>query len=562
MIFLFSVQQSFSQTEIGHRFDINGLPFDGYFDPLAALPFETISKNRILEGFLPGVVEYKDGTKKGGFLDFKHNKVFFKSIPQANKTKIKLEDINYFKIGTDSFIVIDDFDIGGMRNTKPNIVKYLNTYNGNTLVRHYHFTGGAAHQLTSQAEIIESYLVKEVNQSRWVEIEVNNTGAFKRNTFKYFGFIPIMKQLINRELSKSILKKELSQKGLFANKALNEKDFKDILNRIIKIADYYKTYSEGSIWFNQYWEETNNSTNVKYSSKVVDLVDSLWTIDYYKGNQKIYQVKYVSLFPHIKTGDFLMYFPNGKIRKKVSFIENEPKKVEHYSQTGTLLKKYSYKKVPTLTNTENRYDVIFEEINNPDGTKLYKGEKEAEIVFYDEISKKEFQTKIRNGKITYSAYQNSGKIVHQIPHHKYALKKTALRNSFSSFVELNKRSFTSNPYIKGTVLISLIIDSNGYAIQGDVLSQLSEKYNTLIKNYVKLYFLSDNSSRFKFKPYKTNSDQKAFYELTLPLEINYQTISPISWRHYDSFFFMNLHHHQFHHQHNIPQPPQWNPSGF
>lgn len=91
-----------------------------------------------------------------------------------------------------------------------------------------------------------------------------------------------------------------------------------------------------TVYFNANWEKTDNSSYDYY--RIAERENNLFFVkDYYKSNQLQMKGVFKSLDPEIKQGNFVWYFPNGKVSKKSYFENNIIKKTKIWNKNGELI---------------------------------------------------------------------------------------------------------------------------------------------------------------------------------------------------------------------------------
>ena len=96
---------------------------------------------------------------------------------------------------------------------------------------------------------------------------------------------------------------------------------------------------------------------------------------YYENNgTKIFEGQFTSIIPTIKDGEFVYYYPNGIIRKRLFFEKNKEIKRITYYQSG--------RKHRELYSDEKKYESVYEVNGIPVLNSLGNGEE----VLYDSIN--------------------------------------------------------------------------------------------------------------------------------------------------------------------------------
>ncbi len=91
-----------------------------------------------------------------------------------------------------------------------------------------------------------------------------------------------------------------------------------------------------TVYFNANWEKTNN-LNYDYYRIAVKENNLFYVKDYYRSNQLQMKGVFKSLDIEIKHGDFVWYFPNGRVEQKSYFENNIQKRTKIWNASGKLI---------------------------------------------------------------------------------------------------------------------------------------------------------------------------------------------------------------------------------
>ncbi|RLD59903.1 MAG: hypothetical protein DRJ05_05685, partial [Bacteroidetes bacterium] len=148
VIFLLIIGVAYPQVPVGLKFDINGKPFNGYFDPFTYAPEKELRIVHNSDSYEVGYY-YDHGAKIHGQIMFENKKIWFKKNKDDIKDKITPDEIKSFVIGVDSFFVIKNFQYNGKLKTKPEFVQYITEIYGDVFVKHYRFSSNIGMQYGS-----------------------------------------------------------------------------------------------------------------------------------------------------------------------------------------------------------------------------------------------------------------------------------------------------------------------------------------------------------------------------------------------------------------------------
>lgn len=520
---------SFAQTPIGVKFDINGMSLNGYYDPLIYSPEKKISKIHFSDSYEKGYYYDSLGTKIDGLIKFEDDKIFYKKKDEDSRTKIKSDVIKRFVIGVDSFFVVDKFYYKDKLKEKPEFVQYIAEFNGYTFVKHYHFTSGLALQFGPDSPIVETFLVKHKDSIIWDNFPDNK--HFKEKALKYFSYIPYLKEKIITEKYKS----------------------KDMLS-VIKMAEYLEKYNNSkSIYYDKYWQEIRDKRKAAYEVKIVNKKDSIWTLDYYKDNEKIYQGNYSSFYPNIKNGDFTAFNPDGSTRLISSFIKNKSIKLKTYSKVEKLEKEYKIIEFKKEYDSNTSFDLQYVTVNDDSGSNIIKSNGISFLSKKDELNGQIYNYKFNDYKLesVYRVSQND--TIFKISDPNYNFKISSLQSKFDSFMEERKYEDALNENAQGIILASFLIDPKGYVVESTILNKIHPDLDNLVTIFINTKILEGAEFRYSFKSYKVNK-KKYYYEIVVPFEFSISRYyrRPVNYNHfYNDFFHRQMMNNHFERMNNF-----------
>lgn len=483
--FLMAIKCVNAQIPIGTKYDLSGTPFNGYFDSKIYNPEKKITKIHNSSSYEIGHIFNKSGEKISGQIMLNNKAVWFKGGGKEYKGKLKPEEIKTFIIGVDSFFTISKYNFKNKLKNKPTYVQYVSKFENYTVAKYYHLGKSEA----GSQQLIGNYLIKSPESDIWENF--TKTKNFKEKALKYFGNIPYLKKKISS--------------GKYVSK--------DMLS-IIKIAEYNEKYKNKTpIFYDKYWQETRNSKGAEYKAIITNKVDSIWTFEYYNNETKLYQSKYSSFYPNTKNGDFIAYYPSGDVRQIIKFSNNKPKEVKVFTSNGKVKTHYKINKTKDGKTTENEYVVV----NDSLGNNIIKNNGQITNSLFDKKSKSYFESTYSNKKLK-AAHRifNNDKII-QITNSDFDINIKKLQKKFNYY--MNGKNFSSalKENAQGIILVSVIIDKNGYLTARTRLNGIHVQLDKLIDDFVKQELLMGSKSRFKFNSFKQNKI-KSNYEVVIPFE--------------------------------------------
>ncbi len=526
LTFLMLVKCVDAQEPIGVKYDVNGMPFNGYFDPIIYAPKKKIMKVHNSGSYETGYYYDESGRKISGKIKFQDTKIWFKKGEDKDTHEMIPEMASSFVIGVDSFFTISKYYYKNSPQYTPIYVQYISEFSGYTVAKHYHFRPIT---ISGQKEIVESFIIKSEPQYIWNNFPKNK--KFKERALKYFAHIPYLKDKISS----------------------GDYDSKDMMS-IVKMAEYYEKYKSSTpIFYDKYWQEIRDIKDAEYRAEITDKKDSIWTFEYYKNKTKLYKVNYSSFYPNIKNGDFIAYYPNGKERQRVSFLENKPKEVKVFTDKGILSLHYQITENDSPKN--NNIDIKYIVVNDSLGNNILKGQEKASLDIFDAQNNNHFVATFANHKLIhlYRMYKND--TLFQIVNPNYNFKIKSLQKRFGYFISEQKYDETLSEGAQGTVLLTLIVNPKGYVIEASALNKIHPEIDKLMEGFISHKLLEGADFRHKFKPYKKGK-KKQYCELVIPFEfiINKFYREPAYYNHFYFFQQMNQ---QMNNTYTVPEitPP-------
>lgn len=522
-LFVFIICSSaYSQVQVGLKHDINGIPFNGYFDPLIYSPVNKITK--VYSGSY-GSYEFgyyfdKTGKKIKGLLKFDNNKIYFRNKSGDYGSLIEPGEINHLVLGVDSFFAIRKYYVKDRIKDKPEFVQYIASFDDLTFVKLYQFS--------NQSLISESFLVKQKDSLMWQNFPDNI--KFKNQALKYFGHIPYLKEKISSGKYKS----------------------EDMLS-IVKMAEYYHKFKNSqSIQFDKYWQETSDVNRAVYSASITSLRDSIWTFEYYKDSAKMFQADYSSFYPIIKNGLFISYYSDGKIRQTVFYKNDKPQETKVYSKSGLLHTQYKYieKKKGNLSKTFT--DIEYVQVLDSLGNNILMDKSKSRVEVMDEFNDKLYTGRF-DKKQMISFYRLSGvDTIFQITERDYDFNVTSLQEDFDQFIGKKKVDDALRDNAHGIILVSLVIDEKGYPLESSILNKLHPDYDKLVESFIKDKIFIKAEYRYKLSPYK-KAKVKRTSEVVIPFIFSVERFYRRSVYYHQNDAMWHMLHNPVHHQ-NVPLP--------
>lgn len=528
-LFLLIVSDVLAQIPVGHKFDINGIPFNGFYDRLSYSPKNKLSISLKSGDFEPGHYYDLKNNKVRGYIKYENDKIWYKKTRSELKTMIKPEDLKSLVLGADSFFVISNFYFKRRLKDKPEFVQFLTEINGVTFVQHYHFSSAAGQQYGGRAPIIKSVLARNENDSVWDNFFKEK---FKLNVEKYL--------VIPEEITKNIE----SQKSKSSD-----------MPAIIKAAEYLKKYkSKESIYFNKFLQETNVEEKDGYSAVIVDIKEGHWVLDYYKDGVKLYRVSYSSFSPNIKDGPMLCFYSNGTIRQEIQYVSNIPKQFKVYNNKGLLLNQYNHEELTDRVSDITRITNQYVHIGDSNGVNMKDTSKIVDQILFDEKMKTKYTRSFFVDRIFESRWVLNGKKIYQVTNPNFDLKIQPLVRKLNYYLSDLKFDRALSVNAEGIILVTVVANEKGYIIKSEILNKLHPELDKTISDFVEEYLSPSGDESHRFKPLRING-KKECVEFVIPFEFSvnrfYRNSVQFNYYHNMNWFMM----HNIHNMNNLALPP-------
>ncbi|WP_300596819.1 hypothetical protein [Niabella sp.] len=510
-----------AQIPVGLKYDINSTPLNGYFDPLTYNPKEKITAIYYSDSYEKGYYFDTDGRKITGLIRFKGDKIFFKSGKTESRDKIRPREIKQFVIGIDSFIAISNYYHNDRKKNEWEYAQYIASFDGYTFVKHYYFPSGVAQQYGGKPPVIETFLVKADNSDTWELL--NDKGNVHKSLQKYFSQIPNMEKRFKAAQSSN-----------------------DATLCLIKMAAYYHNQQTASpVYYDQYWQEVRDAGRATYRAEIRDRHDSIWTFEYYRDKTKLFSAHYSSFYPNIKEGDFILYYPDGKIRETILYKQDEPKETnlfdEHGRQTCHYLAGGKWENGKKRKREEASDDLIqFVSVTNAVGENVIKtGNEMVAHAVIDPFDGSAYNYLFQNGTLR-NAYRLQGKdTIFQTVNRDFDFKIAPLQKKFDNYMLTKQYDEALSVNAQGTLLVSVLIDHKGAVRSGKILNSIHPEIDSLANGFIRKYLFSG----YKLVTNVKNKKRTAFFiETVIPFEFGINRFYRKPVRYYNNnlnFLMMN-----------------------
>ena len=489
-----TAQPDNSHNEYGKFYDINGLLLNDYCD-FDYTP-EKIFKISLVVGekYTPGIYYDNKGIKHDGYILIDKSTYAFSFKSQASGPfTLSPESCSGIKIGVDSFAVIKNFEIqrtfGKAMIGVESFAEVIAETPNYTLYKHTRFG------LSSVPS--ETFVIKTDTSNHLTSIHNSET------LIRYFGDC-------------KLLKKQIAQRSLTI----------DDLPSISKTYEYYHKFkNKRKIFYSSSWDELKDSINSKYFAKIVSIRDTIWELNVAENKgTPIYLGHYSSFSPAVKDGDFLWFLPNGNVRKKITYKNNEiVGEVTEYYADGSPHYIYKYK----------RNKIIYDKIFSRDGKDVLNENGLGVEDVFDSVLHRNLTKRYNEAKLTLCGFTNdSGKLVMQQCEENARLNSfNSIQNKINKYIVYPEKSIIN--YQHGFVLVRFMINESGNFTEFNIIKGLGNDCDEQIKK-----FITEQKTKITFTPamYKGN---KFAQEIIVPFcfEISGLTIGSTNSYFYDNFMF-------------------------
>lgn len=419
---------------------------------------------------------------------------WFKESIAGEKQKVKAKDCLGYVIGTDSFTVIQNFEIerkiGSTRITEKEFAEVIDQFDNMAFYKHTNM---------DLNQPLTTYLMKR-DTGAYISFPKTRNG-FKEVAAAQFGDYP---SLIDR-----------IQSG-----ELKNADFPTVL----KLYKYKRYYDKNRrIFYNQSGDETDDTTHASYYSVIHSVKDSVFHMSYHaKKGLKLYEGQYTSFFPHRNTGDFTWYYPNGAKRKVLNYVFGKPTITTTYFNNGEI--HYVYK------DTEE--GPVFRKVLSPEGKMLISNLGHGIETFYDSIAGKQLTCIFEAFKMKSVYYTDAkNRRVYRLCEKNANLKdRLGLERSINDIWTYPERSINDGSH--GIALVKCIVEPDGLVSNIQLLKGVDGPINSVLNQ-----IFSDFKREPKWRPGKIGGEEVP-QEVIIPVDCFVQSFSWYRSNYYNNSFFM------------------------
>lgn len=542
MCFALLPAAGWTQDQIGYRFDVNGQPFHGYYDHFTYSPEKAIQIIHEAQGYERGRYYDLSGKRIEGWMQFKNYRtLYFKEKRKGPSIYLRPTTVQSFVIGVDSFYVAE--------NTRPNVYKFKKAFvqhvcqiGHRTVGRMYFFNSTGRSKYMSI-----THIVKTDTSNRWTRLhDGSNLEQLATNFFaEHSG------DLASSQVGESAPPSPIPH---IARKISSMELDRNNIITIIKMAEYDDKFrNDQPILFDQYWREVQQQKSSKYTGRIVEQTDSTWTIEFFEGATKLYQVNYSSIHPFTKEGALTAYWPNGQPRRQIRYVKNKERAITIYDSTGAIQTQYAHRgnhnAPPSMREIKTKYDFVSSGTgqNKADGSKNFVNQ------IADQETNNIYLTQYKDLEIRKSYALQNGDTIFQLTHPNEKLKLSTLQSNMKFFLENEGYSDAVYAGMQGTLLVNITTNEKGFISDYQLLNSLHPQLDSLINRFFESKISLEGRSPYRFKRI-SSTRKKRPHEFVLPIVFGtarFQDPSTFNFNNFNLYNSSMQHHLQFQQQQSI-----------
>jgi hypothetical protein len=488
--------------QIGNLIDYNKKMINGYYDMEYAPKTALNISYKMNENFTKGYYFDTNGAKVEGLLKYSQSnrELLFKFNEKDEEKSIKADESNGYIIGIDTFSVVKNVIVYGLFGEKiSNKSEFAENIESIGGMKFYKFSG----IMTNGGASYATYIVKKTESSEFVSFP-SSKSKFKSLATEIFGDDAILKDYID-----------------------NGKYIADDIPSILKIYKFRKMfYNNQNIYYNFSRDETNNEMESFYYSKIESVEDSIFHLSqYFKNKMKIYDGDFTSFYPHFKQNIFTFYYPNGTIRKYLSFKNNNPQTATEFYENGNKHRVYEILEHGTI---------IYKEVYNDANVSILNQKGTGNELYVDGLSGKSINYEYVNKRLVSAYYTaENGEMIYQLCENNAEIRKwNSLQKLVKENVKYPEESLQKD--IHGFVLVKCIVEPSGLVSDLEIMKGLDSDINKLV-----LDFLSCFKTEIYWNPGRVDG-KVVKQEIVLPIDFSIITTSVYRGNNYNNWYFNNM----------------------
>ena len=475
--------------ELGYYHDMNGQVIDGYYDIDYELDKTLKVSYNIEDNFVPGFYYDLKNNKIAGLIEYSRSNSYFrfKVDKNSNDRNFEPNECLSFVVGKDSFAVIENFKVkrdltSGLKPVERDFVEVIDKVDNLVFYKHSRIIG------FRKDDPIVTYLVKADSSKNYITFP-DGEDKFKTTCLSIFGEFASLQTKVS------------------AGEYTTDED----IPVMIKLLKYkHKFVRKERVYYNASWDEVDDVNKSTYYAIIKSLKNSVFHLSFHFNNGiLIYDGRFTSFYPHKKTGDFIWYYPNGKMRKKINYIDNKPEKTTTYFQNGKIHYEYKFVKKTLLYNKV--LNMNEKEVLDSAGCGIE--------IFYDSIASRQITNEFINNKLNTSYFLDStNRKVYQ-----FCGENAKLKSRASIEYKLNHKMVYPENSIRnfnhGCIFIRCIIEPSGLTSNMKVIKGMDAECDSSVLNILS-YFRTGKEWNIA----KINKEKVA-QELIIPIDFSIKGFS-------------------------------------
>ncbi len=466
---------------MGYLFDLEGNPFLNQYEPFLYSPSESLTAYVYANQFMEGTITFNNQSSKEAQLKFINGKVFTTGINGGRELKVKTSSFVSARIGPDSLFTISQYKtLSYIRQTAQTMIKngtHICLYEGEAYNLEF-----ASVPKSNKSNSPSVFLMRPKNTTDWFELDI----SVKK---KYLNFLKTYFEE-SQDLEQQL------QFQTYTNGKINE---------LIKRLQFLESFKNKTpLYFNSFYISQNTPTKNTLKAYCVEYGKEIFVLEFYKDSKKVLSLSYSDLVNMTKEGLLRSYYPNGQVNQEKVIEGNSTKRITYNNSEGKVtheIKKVVNDPYSPLIIYANKYATIYDNDAPIDS-----------INFVDSLNSRTIYQAFKEGKITYSYFEDEGKEIYQITQPGLDLNLSELQNLFILDTKTRKYSTTLKNQEFGYALILVRVNTKGKITQLKSIHTLSSEHKTTINEVLK----SSSINGLKIGKYKIDS-KPVTYEVVIPL---------------------------------------------
>ncbi len=446
--------------------------------------------------YVPGYYYTTSGEKIEGFIRYdclKNNVLFYKKNMSGLASTVNVKNCKGFVLLKDSFVVKQDAEIdwksGIFKEKKSYFLEILDKVGDITFFRY---------TLCTNAGPVYDFF-------------------FQYDTSNVVRAIPNIKKIAQLCAGfDALASKILAGEWKYS-------DFPAIV-KLLKYKQYYD--SKQVICFTSCWDETTLEDDTAYYAEIDTLNGAIFHLNFFtKQGLLLSSGFFTSFSPQYRVGDYLYYFPNGTVRKKISYVRGKNNGEILYHPNGELFADY-YFRMDTA---------IYMDVRNQEGQHILDIAGSGKVNFEDPILHRTLTMEFKKRKLNSVFYLNEkGEAIYLLAEKEVRFKENKISRD-AIFSDINYPIGALVEGYHGIVLLRCIVDQEGITREVELIKGLNPECDSML-----LTNFQDLKKEVYWKPAKYHGDD-VIQEMIIPINFIVTSLAPKTrdfWIYWDMFSVM------------------------